>query len=152
MARKLDGIVLSEQVPLDRWDPEGDEYVVFQRPARWEEEQLDAMQARSVYEFNTEEQGLVRQRERTPIAQLESEQVCMCMVECSVQDADGTQLFVSGDTCRAPRKKLGSKQRDGFYRVWYRPDFPSELAAEIIEKLHQFHPPFDWRNSDRGED
>lgn len=151
MARKLGGIILSERIPLKKWDPEGDEYVVFQRPARWEQEQLDAMQARSVLEWTTEEQGTVRQRERTPISILEAEQVCMCLVECSVEDAEGNRLFVPGVTCRASMKPLGQKQREGFYKVWHRPDFDPDLAKEIIELLHEFHPDFDWRNPSRGE-
>ena len=152
MARQLSGVVLSERVKLDRWDPEGDEYVVFQRPSRWEMERLAAMQARSELVWNTEEQGTVRQRERTPIAELEAEQVCMCLVECSVKDAEGEPLFVPGKTCRAAMKRMGQRQRDGFYGVWHRPDFDPDLAEELIEKLHEFHPEFDWRNPDRGED
>lgn len=152
MARKLEGVVLSERLYLKEWDPDGDEYVVFQRPARWEGEQLDTMQARSVLEWDTEEQGTVRQRERTPISILEAEQVALCLVECSVEDKDGNKLFVPGSTCRAPMKGLGQKQREGFYKVWHRPDFDTGLAKEIIKLLHEFHPDFDWRNPDRGED
>ena len=70
MAKAVEGIVLSERLPLTRWDPDGDTYVVFQRPLRFEAEALARMQARSELVFDTEEQGRVTQRERVPLAEL----------------------------------------------------------------------------------
>ena len=86
MARQLSGVVLSDKIILNVWDPDGDEYVIFQRPSRWEDEQLAAMQAKSELVWSTDEQGTVRQRERTPVAVLEAEQVAMCLPRAAAEE------------------------------------------------------------------
>lgn len=150
MAKALEGVVLSDRIRLDKWDPDGDSYVVFQRPSRWESEQLAAMQAQSELVFDTEQRGEVRQRDRTALAVLESRMVAMTLVECNIPSADtGDLVFIPGQSCRAPRKKLTDRVEKGFYEAWYA--LPDELSEEIIDKLRDWHPPFNWR-SDRGED
>jgi hypothetical protein len=151
MAKGLTGAVLSDKMRLKKWDPDGDAYVVFQRPSRWEAEQLAKMQAQSELVWRTDEQRTVRQRDRTAIAVLESEQVAMCLVECNIPNEEGELLFVPGQTCRAPMKGFGQRQREGFYKVWYQPGFDPDLAEEIVDALHKFHPPFDFRSPDEGE-
>jgi hypothetical protein len=150
MARPLEGIVLSEQYELKMWDPNGDSYVQFQRPSRFEAEQIATMQARSELVFNDEAQGEVRQRDRVAIAVLQSEMVALTLVECNIPDEDGNLLFSPGKSCRRPPKRITARQKDAFYEAWHRCD--DDLCEEIIEKLKEFHPPFDWGNPDRGED
>jgi hypothetical protein len=133
---------------LTKWDPDGDEYVVFQQPSRLEQETIDAMQAQSELVFHTDEQGKVTQRDRVPMSKLESEMVAMCLVESSIKK-DDELVFVPGKTCRLKGKGMGQIQHHGFYKVWHSPDFPPELAEEIVEKLFEFYPPFDWRAPDR---
>ena len=152
MAKGLSGIVLSERIFLDKWDPDKDTFVVFQRPSRWEMEELDKVYAQVELEFDDEKQGTMIQRNRVPFSVLESKQVSMALVESNIPDEEGNPLFVPGKTCRAARKNMGQRAEEGFYRVWYRADFPPELAQEIVEKLHEWHPPFDWRNPAEGND
>lgn len=152
MARALEGVVVSEAIPLLEWDDTGGTYVKFQRPSRVEEENLATMQARSELVWSTEERGRVTQRERVPLTVLESEMVAMTLVECNLPEADGeTLVFVPGKTCRRMNGPFDDKVRNGFYKAWYRPDFPPELAEEIVDKLIEWHPPFDWRNPGEGE-
>jgi hypothetical protein len=148
MARQLSDVVYSGKLYLNKWDPDGDEYVVFQQPSRLEQETIDAMQAQSELVFNTEERGKVTQRDRMPMSKIESEMVAMCLVECSIKKGD-EPIFVPGRTCREAGKGFGQVQRRGFYKVWHSPDFPPELADEIVEKLFEFYPPFDWRSPER---
>lgn len=149
MARQLEDIVVSDEIALTEFDPGGDVWVRFQRPTRLEAESLAEMQARSELVWNTAEQGQVAQRDRTPLAVLESDMVAMCLVGSNLQRGD-EDVFVPGKTCRHQGKALGQMQRKGFYGEWYK--LPDELAEEIIAKLREWHPPFDWRSPERGED
>jgi hypothetical protein len=149
MARQLEDVVVSGQLFLKTWDPDGDEWVRFQRPSRLEAETLAEMQSRSELVFHTETEGQVSQRDRTPLAVLESEMVAMCLIESSLMK-DDELVFKPGVTCRAQGKNLGSKQRAGFYRAWH--NMNNDLCEEIITLLQDWHPDFDWRNPDRGED
>jgi hypothetical protein len=149
MARQLEDILVSDEIPLTEWDPEGDEWVKFQRPTRLEGEELAEMQARSELVWSTAEQGQVAQRDRTPLAVLESAMVAMCLVDSSLKRKD-EPVFVPGTSCRQVGKMLGQRQRNGFYKAWH--SLPDELAEEIIAKLREWHPPFDWRNPEEGEE
>lgn len=149
MSKKVVGTVISEHIPLTAWDESGETYVVFQRPKRWEEEVLDTMQAKSELVWSTAEQGQVRQRDRTPLSVIESEMVAMCLVESNLAEEDGTVLFLPGKSCREMRKSLSDKAREGFYKAWKELD--GEIADEIVNKLREWHPPFDWRAPGRGE-
>jgi hypothetical protein len=150
MAKRLPGIEISEQIPLDGFDPEGKTWVQFQRPRRWEREQLSRLRAQSVLEWTNDEQGTVRQREIVPEPVMDSERVAMCLVDSNLEDSEGNKVFVPAKSCRQARKSLSPKARDRFYEVWG--DLPDDVAEEIILKLAEWHPPFDWRNPDRGED
>lgn len=154
MAKAVEGIVLSERLALTRWDPDGDTYVVFQRPLRFEAEALARMQARSELVFDTEEQGRVTQRERVPLAELETTMVQLCLVESNLpkvtEDGEEVPVFVPGKTCRMARKGLTAKVQNGFLAEWH--NLPDELCEEIVQQLQAFHPPFDWRSPERGED
>lgn len=150
MARAVKGIELSDKIPLEEWDPEGETWVRFQRPRRYEAETLAQMQAQTAYEFNTEERGKVTQRERIPLAVLESAMVSMCLVESNLtlesEEGESVPLFVQGQTCRSPRKPMPDKVDRGFQKVWR--DLPDELCEEIVGKLREWHPPFNWRVTD----
>lgn len=154
MAKVVEGIVLSERLPLKEFDPDGDTYVVFQRPARFESEALARMQARSELIFDTEEQGRVAQRERVSLAELETVMVQLCLVESNLamlnDKGEEVPIFVPGKTCRAARRPISANVQTGFMNKWQ--ELPDELCEEIISLLRQFHPPFDWRNPGRGED
>lgn len=151
MAKAIGGLVLSERLRLSQYDPEGDSYVVFQRPSRMEAERIASMQAQSVLEWTSEEHGVMRQRERVPIAVLESEMVAMSLVECNVPwTKEGDLVFTPGVSCREQDKPLTERVRGNFYEVWHK--LPNDLCENIIAELQRFHPPFDWRKPDRGED
>jgi len=154
MAKVVEGAILSERLPLKRFDPDGDTWVMFQRPARFEAEALARMQARSELVFDTEEQGRVTQRERVPLAELETTMVQLCLVESNLVKLDSkgeeVPVFVPGKTCRAARKMPTQGMQIRFLDEWR--ELPDELCEEIIDLLREFHPPFDWRNPARGED
>ena len=154
MAKVVEGVILSDRLPLTEFDPEGETYVVFQRPARFESEALSRMQARSELIFDTEEQGRVAQRERVSLAELETAMVQLCLVESNLAklDKDGEQvpIFVPGKSCRAARRPMSHNVQNKFLDEWQQ--LPDEICEEIIFLLRQFHPPFDWRNPERGED
>lgn len=153
MAKAIGGTVLSDVIRLEQWDPDGDSYVMFRRPTRLDAERLAQMQAQSVIEWTEESQRTVRQRERVPWAILFSEMACLCLVECNIpEEESGPPLFIPGKTCLPPNHTgpIPEKIRQGFYRVWHL--LPNELCEEIISKLMDFHPPFDWREPMRGED
>jgi hypothetical protein len=142
--------VVSDKLPLKTWDPTGDTWVQFQRPSRFETEQLDMVRARAEIVWNTQEQGTVRQRDMTPLSVQESEMVAMCLVGSNLPDADGDPVFVPGRTCRQSGSPLTDRARTGFFGRWHGSDFPPELAQEIVDVLVEWHPDFDLR-SDRGE-
>jgi hypothetical protein len=150
MAKGLRGVVTSDKIPLKVWDPSGETYVRFQRPSRFEAEQLDTIRARAEIVWSTAEQGTVRQRDMTPLSVQESEMVAMCLVESNLPDDNGDPVFVPGKTCRQSGVPLTERARGGFFGKWHGSDFPDELAQEIIEALVEWHPDFDLR-SDRGE-
>ena len=151
MARPVEGVVLSGQIPLTEWDPDGETYVEFQRPRRFEAEQLAQMQAKSTLEWDSADVGTMRQRERVPLALLESAMVSMCLVGSNltrVNDETGEEepIFVPGKTCRAPKKLMPAKVESSFRKEWE--ELPDELAEEIVDKLREWHPPFNWRGGD----
>jgi hypothetical protein len=149
MAKGLRGVVISDKLPLKVWDPSGDTYVQFQRPSRFETEQLDLVRARAELVWDTNEVGTVRQKDMTPLSVQESEMVAMCLVGSNLPDEDGDPVFVPGKTCRQPGQAFTERMRNGFFSKWHGSDFPPELAQEIIEVLVEWHPDFDLR-SDRG--
>jgi len=150
MAKPVSGTVISEQLPLLEHDESGDAWVKFQRPKRWEEEQIDAMQAQSELIWSSDARGEMRQRDRVPLSVLESEMVCLCLVESSLpnDDEDQTLIFVPGKTCRVAKKGLGQKVREGFYKEWHNLD--GVVADEVVKLLQDWHPPFSW-GGDQGE-
>ena len=156
MARPVGGVVLSDRIYLEKWDPDKDTWVVFQRPARYEAEALAQLQARAERVYNTENQGQVILRESTPIAQVESAQVKLCLVESNLVwgegglGSDGDPIFVPGKTCRRPRKNLTNTVENGFQQVWDTLD--NELCEEIIESLQNWHLPFKWWAPAEGEE
>jgi len=151
MAKKAPGLVLSEQMALKTFDPTGDTWVVFQRPRRLEEERLDTMQLRAEVVWNTAREGEMRQRDRTPMSVIESEQVCMALVECNMPGEDDKLIFTPGKTSRAAGQPLevDSPIRKAFYEAWHSLD--STICDEIVQLLQEFHPPYDWRHPERGE-
>jgi len=150
MAKPVSGTVISEKLFLEKFDPDGDTWVRFQRPKRWEQEQIDAMQAQSELIWSSESQGEMRQRDRVPVSVLESEMVCLCLVESNLPHDDEEQslVFVPGTSCRVAQKGLGQKAREGFYKKWHQMD--GLVADEIVELLQEWHPPFGW-GGDQGE-
>ena len=149
MAKSVSGTVVSEQIPLTEFDDTGNTWVVFQRPKRRESEKLAIMQAQSELIYNTDAQGEVRQRDRIPLTVIESQMVCLCLVESNLSYEDGKQLFIPGQTCRMTKKQVTIKVDDGFNQAWG--DLDDDLADEIVDKLREWHPPFNWR-ADQGED
>lgn len=150
MSKRLPGVEISEAIPLMAYDESGETWVQFQRPRRWEREQIAQIRARSVLEWDTDVRGTVRQRDIVPEDVLDSERVGLCLVDSNLCDEEGTQLFVPGKTCRAAKKPLTEKTRDAFYEAWH--NLPDDVAQEIIEALVAWHPPFNWRNPGLGED
>jgi len=134
----------TEQVLLDE-----ETYVTFQRPRRWEREQISRLRAQSALEWDSDDRGTVRQRDLVPETILDSERVCLCLVDSNLADENGEQLFIPGKTCRAAKQDITPKARDGFYKVWYA--LPDDIAEMIARKLHEWHPPFNWRNPELGE-
>ena len=157
MAKAIEGVVLSGPIRLEKYDPDGDSYVVFQRPARWEREKLDEMQARVEYEWDSAERGKVRQRNHVPPSRLETQMVAMCLVECNIPAGaghpivkEGALLFVPGQSCRQAHKFLTGSTEEAFKKVW--DTLPDDLAEEIIAALMEFHPPFNWKVPQQGEE
>lgn len=154
MAKPIGSVVLSSQIALTDWDEAGETYVIFQEPRRFEAEQLAHMQAQSVLEWNSDEVGLMRQRDRLPLAAYETAMVAMCLVGSNLTRVDEetgeeSPVFVPGKTCRAPRKGINSKIEDAFKREWA--DLPASLAEEIVAKLREWHPPFNWRDNSESD-
>ena len=150
MAKPLSkSAVTSGEVALMRYDSDGESYVVFQEPRRYEQEEVDRLQLSSEISWSTEERGTVSQKDRVPLSALESYMVCLCLVGSNIPDDDDKLIFNPGKTCREPGKVLTEAAKKGFYRVWNA--LPGDLADEIAEKLVEFYPPFDWRG-DRGEE
>lgn len=154
MAKAVGSVVLSPQIPLNQWDEDGETYVVFQEPRRYEAEQLAHMQAQSVLEWNSDEVGLMRQRDRLPLAAYETAMVAMCLVGSNLTRVDEetgeeSPVFVPGKSCRAPRKGLTEKIKLAFEKEWA--DLPASLAEEVVAKLREWHPPFNWRDLDENE-
>ena len=154
MARPVEGVVLSDRIFLKEWDPDEDTWVVFQRPARYEAEALAQLQARAERVYNTEQQGQVVLRESTPVAQIESAQVKLCLVESNLsrveEDGEEKPIFVPGRTCRRARKPLTERVEEGFAREWGSLD--NELCEEIILALQDWHLPFKWWAPAEGEE
>ena len=148
MSKKVVTNVISEEIPLKKYDETGKTWVQFQRPKRWEAEQLASTQAQSELIYNTEQRGEVRHRERVPLAIIESQMASMCLVNSNLIDEDDKPLFVPGKTCREARKELTSKIQDGFYKVWH--DLDNEICEEIVDLLRSWHTPFNWR-AEEGE-
>lgn len=142
MAMKVPAVEI-EQVPLDE-----DTFVTFQRPRRWEREQISRMRAQAVLEW-PEGERIVRQRDIVPEDVLDSERVCLCLVDSNLCDEDGEPIFVPGKSCRQAKKSLTDRAKAGFYEKWH--ELPDDVAELIIQKLQDWHPPFDWRNPERGE-
>lgn len=133
--------LVSDQIRLDEYDPEGDSYVVFQEPRRGEQERIDRLMASS--EITYADMGReVRQRDRIPPSVQESFWVAACLVECNIPDEDGKLLFKPGKTCVAKGKNLTGEVETGFMEVWKLLSGP--LADEIVKKLGEFYPPFSW--------
>jgi hypothetical protein len=149
MSKRLPSIEVSEAIPLSRYDESNETWVQFQRPRRWEREQISQIRARSVLEWDTESQGTVRQRDIVPEDVLDSERVALCLVDSNLCSEEGEQLFVPGKSCRQAKKALLPGIKDKFYSAWH--DLPDDVAQEIIEKLVEWHPPFNWRNPSLGE-
>jgi hypothetical protein len=150
MAKGLHGVVVSDKIPLTVWDPTGDTFVRFQRPSRFETEQLDMVRARAELVWNATDVGVVRQRDMTPLSVQETEMVAMCLVESNLPDDGGELVFKPGKTCRQSGQAMSERARAGFFSKWHGSDFPPELAQEIVEALIEWHPDFDLR-SNRGE-
>ena len=141
---------LSGEIRLEHYDPDGDSYVVFMEPRRYEQEEVDRLRFSSEISWNTEEQGRVSQKDRVPWSTLESRMVCLCLVGCNIPDEDTEKLLFSpGTSCREPGKPLSKAVENRFNTTWY--NLPGELAEEIYEKLAAFYPPFDWRSGEGEE-
>jgi len=149
MSKRLPSIEVSEAIPLSKWDETGETWVQFQRPRRWEREQIAQIRAKSVLEWDTEVQGTVRQRDIVPEDVLDSERVALCLVDSNLCGEDGEPLFVPGKSCRATKKMLEPNTKTQFYKAFH--SLPDDVATEIIEKLVEWHPPFNWRNPGLGE-
>lgn len=151
MAKKLPKIQISDKIPLEEYDDSKETYVKFQRPARWESEQVDqlASQAETIIDG---ERRQIRQREVVPQSVLDSERVWQCLVDSNLPDPDGKQLFVPGTTCRKANVEIEdyTELRAAFYKAWY--TLPDEVADEIATALGDFHPPFNWRSPGAGEE
>jgi hypothetical protein len=151
MAKRLPGIVVSEELPLDKFDETGETFVKFRRPTRWEVEELSKVQADSELTWDLAEKGRLLERRLTTMANLQTEMVFLCLVDSNVLDEEGEPYFKPGKNCRTVKDRPSTKTRDNFNAVWGALD--SEVAKEIIDKLLDFHPNFDWRErGERGED
>lgn len=149
MARVVEGVTQSDHIFLKVWDPDGDTYVVFQRPRRREAELLSEMQAQSVLEWDTDTQGRVRQSERVPLSILESTMVSMCLIDSNLAREVGgeeVQVFIPGKSCRAGGKGFPDRVQNAFSKEWR--ELPDELCEEIVDLLREWHPPFNWRGDE----
>jgi len=132
-AKRLPDVEISEPLPLKEFDESGETWVQFQRPRRWEREQISQMRAKAILEFDTADQGTVRQRDVIPEDVLDGRRVCVCLVDSSLLDAQGKPVFVPGKTCRAARKMLTNDVEDGFNAQWA--ELPDNVAQEISRLL-----------------
>jgi len=150
MAKPLEGIVLSEPIRLEQYDPDGDSYVIFQRPARWEAEKIAELYSQTPIQY--EDAGRkITQMNTTPWAVVDREQVKMCLVECNIPTEDGKLVFKPGASCRAPKGAISDRIEVRFYAAWF--SLPDDLAEEIAEKLRKWHPPFArGQEAEEGED
>lgn len=155
MAKAVGGVVLSDRIFLEEWDPDKDTYVVFQRPRRYEAEALAQLQARAERVYNTGQTGQVVVRESVPMALVETAQVKLCLVESNLpwgEDApgeEGSLVFIPGKSCRVARKGLTERVEQGFEEAWSALD--DDVCEEIIKKLQEWHPPFNWWAPSEGE-
>jgi len=150
MAKPVVGQIVSDEIKLDIWDEEGDTWVRFVQPGRLEEEVLARMRAKAELVWSTEEQGTVRQRDTVPLMTQESEMVALCLCESNLPNEKGDLIFRSGVNCRTTTKAITGVQKERFYQAWYSLSGP--LCEEIVAKLVDWYPPFDFRNPERGEE
>ena len=150
MAKPITGAIVSEKLALPKWDEAGETWVQFQRPTRWEDEQISQLRAQAELVWDSAEQGTVRQRDSVPLMLQETKMVALCLVESNICTADDILIFSPGVSVRRVGKRLTVKQEQKFLDAWYGLD--GELADEIVEKLREWHPPFDFRNPSRGEE
>jgi hypothetical protein len=144
MAKRLPGIIVSDEIPLDAFDETGETWVKFRRPKRWEVEELSKVQAESELMWDLASQGRLVERRLTTMTQVESEMVYLCLVDSNLLDEEGEPVFVPGKSCRMVKGRPKPKVRDAFFQAWG--DVDGEVASEIVEKLMAFHPPFNWRS------
>jgi hypothetical protein len=142
MSYKVKSLVISDRIPLDGIDPSNETYVVFQRPARWEAERIYQEQAKAEIIFNSADMGTVRQRERVAPAVIESMMVAMCLVESNLAFEGDELIFTPGKNCRVAGKDQNTEIENKFFKAWYK--LPDEVCEEIIAKLQDWHPPFNW--------
>lgn len=161
MAYRVQDVEISGEIPLLSLDPSGETWVKFLRPRRWETEMLSKYRASTpVLEWDERGQTM-RQKNLLPEPLMDSERVCLCLVDSNLvwetkKEGDETEklvpVFLPGKTCRKPGAPgaMSETLRSAFYEAWQK--LPDTVAEAIIEALHDWHPPFDWRNPDRGED
>jgi len=135
----------SGQMRLEKWDPDGDSYVIFQEPRRGEQQEIDTLLASS--EITYADGGReIKQRDRMPLSVQEEHMVARTLVECNVPEEDSDKpIFYPGKTCRAAGKALTGDVSVAFGKVWR--NLPGKLADEIVELMGEFYPPFSWRGT-----
>ena len=147
MALQIKGTILSPKIPLDQSDPDGDTYVVFRRPRQMEAELLSDLWVRHPIQW--EEGGRkITQLTSTSWAQVDREQVKLCLVESNILDENGKPLFKPGYSCRAPDGAVTEQIERRFLEAWGKLD--PDVADEICTKLRLWHHPFARSEEERA--
>ena len=77
--------------------------------------------------------------------------VSLCLVDSNLAwevDGEEVPIFVPGKNCRESGKLLPDRINNAFRKEWQELD--DELCEEIIDKLREWHPPFNWRGDEES--
>ena len=156
MPYEVEDVEVSGEIQLLALDPSGETYIKFQRPRRWESEALSRYRASTpILEWDESGQTM-RQKNLLPEPIMDSERVCLCLVDSNLVwksrgDDKLVPIFIPGKTCRkaGSTEPMSNTLKELFYVAWR--SLPDQVAEAIIAALHEWHPPFDWRNPGRGE-
>lgn len=154
MPYEVPEIEISEKMYLDELDGEDVKeadrtWVMFQRPSRAERIAVSKKAADVETHFREGDQTWY-QKAGVPQSELDDVRMAYALVDSNIMRAKKL-LFVSGKTCREAHKPLTDDQYRAFMQAWRQLPDP-EVTEPILRALREFHPPYDWRNPQRGED